>query len=104
MFCPVDGTGRRPATGGRIVWRSEPVSIRTERRAMELGIALSPDSRRDQGLCLNLGVGLNLNLPIFKRLSLGWDGSMRSWLHYETLYLLLAGLATDAYYQSASKY
>src|ERR1017187_1913261 len=31
---------------------------------------------------------------VFKRLSLGWDGSMRSWLHYETLYLLLAGLAT----------
>ncbi|MFI5360444.1 MAG: NrfD/PsrC family molybdoenzyme membrane anchor subunit [Elusimicrobiota bacterium] len=31
---------------------------------------------------------------IFQRLSLGWDGSMRSWLHYETLYLLLAGLAT----------
>ncbi len=63
--------GRRPATGGRILWRGEPVSIRTERRAMDLGIALSPESRRDQGLCLNLGVGLNINLPVFKRLSLG---------------------------------
>ncbi|RBP17665.1 monosaccharide ABC transporter ATP-binding protein (CUT2 family) [Roseiarcus fermentans] len=63
--------GRRPATGGRIVWRGEPVSIRSERRAMDLGIALSPESRRDQGLCLNLGVGLNINLPIFKRLSIG---------------------------------
>ena len=63
--------GRRPATAGRIVWRGEPVSIRTERRAMDLGIALSPESRRDQGLCLNLGVGLNINLPIFKRLSMG---------------------------------
>ena len=31
---------------------------------------------------------------LFRRLSLGWDGSMRSWLHYEALYLLLAGLAT----------
>ncbi len=27
-------------------------------------------------------------------LSLGWDGSMRTWLHYESVYLLLAGLAT----------
>ena len=45
--------------------------IRTERQAMDLGIALSPESRRDQGLCLNLGVGLNINLPIFKRLSIG---------------------------------
>lgn len=27
-------------------------------------------------------------------LSLGWVGSYRTWLHYETVYLLLAGLAT----------
>jgi ribose transport system ATP-binding protein len=30
-----------------------------------------PESRRDQGLCLNLGVGLNINLPIYKRLVKG---------------------------------
>jgi ribose transport system ATP-binding protein len=63
--------GRHPATGGRIVWRGRDVTIRTERQAMNLGIALSPESRRDQGLCLNLGVGLNINLPIFKLLSVG---------------------------------
>jgi ribose transport system ATP-binding protein len=63
--------GRHPATGGRIVWRGQDVRIRSERQAMNLGIALSPESRRDQGLCLNLGVGLNVNLPIFKRLSIG---------------------------------
>jgi ribose transport system ATP-binding protein len=63
--------GRHPATGGRILWRGEPVSIRSERQAMNLGIALSPESRRDQGLCLSLGVGMNINLPIFERLSLG---------------------------------
>jgi len=63
--------GRRPATSGRIVWRGKDVSIRNERQAMNLGIALSPESRRDQGLCLSLGVGLNINLPIFKLLSIG---------------------------------
>ena len=63
--------GRRPATGGRIVWRGKEVAIRNERQAMALGIALSPESRRDQGLCLHLGVDLNLNLPIFPRLSFG---------------------------------
>jgi len=63
--------GRHPASGGRISWRGRDVSIRNERQAMELGVALAPESRRDQGLCLNLGVGLNINLPIFKRLSLG---------------------------------
>ena len=38
---------------------------------MDLGIALGRESRRDQGLCLNLGIGLNINFPIFKRLSMG---------------------------------
>ena len=63
--------GRHPATSGRISWQGRDVSIRNERQAMDLGIALAPESRRDQGLCLNLGVGFNINLPIFKRLSLG---------------------------------
>lgn len=31
---------------------------------------------------------------IFAILSLGWNGSARTWLRYETVYLLLAGLAT----------
>jgi ribose transport system ATP-binding protein len=63
--------GRSPATSGRIVWQGKEVAIGNERTAMDLGIALAPESRRDQGLCLGLGVGFNINLPIFKRLSLG---------------------------------
>ena len=31
---------------------------------------------------------------LFGFFSLGWSGSMRTWLRYETVYLLLAGLAT----------
>jgi molybdopterin-containing oxidoreductase family membrane subunit len=31
---------------------------------------------------------------IYGLLSLGWNGSSRTWHHYETVYLLLAGLAT----------
>jgi len=63
--------GRHPATHGRVLWQGREVAIKNERQAMKLGIALSPESRRDQGLCLNLGVGLNINLAIFKKLSLG---------------------------------
>ena len=63
--------GRFPATSGQIVWQGKPVVIRSERAAMDLGIALAPESRRDQGLCLNLGVGFNINLPIFDRLTSG---------------------------------
>ena len=63
--------GRFPASSGEILWMGKPVVIRSERNAMDLGIALAPESRRDQGLCLNLGVGFNLNLPIFDRLTSG---------------------------------
>ncbi len=63
--------GRFPATAGEIAWHGVKVEIRSERRAMNLGIALAPESRRDQGLCLNLGVGFNINLPIYDRLSFG---------------------------------
>lgn len=63
--------GRQPTTSGDIQWMGKPVDIRNERTAMELGIALAPESRRDQGLCLNLSIGLNINLPVFGRLSHG---------------------------------
>jgi ribose transport system ATP-binding protein len=51
--------GRFAATAARSSGRA-PVAIRSERQAMDLGIALAPESRRDQGLCLNLGVGFNI--------------------------------------------
>ena len=61
--------GRFPTTAGRIFWNGRSVEIRREKDAISLGIALVPESRRDQGLCLNLGVGINLNLPIYHRLT-----------------------------------
>ena len=56
---------------GEIFWDGAKVDIRNERQAMDLGIALAPESRRDQGLCLNLPIGLNINLPVFGKLSSG---------------------------------
>ncbi len=64
--------GRFPKSGGQIFWKGQPVDIRREKDAISRGIALVPESRRDQGLCLNLGVGLNINLPIYKRLTNGF--------------------------------
>jgi ribose transport system ATP-binding protein len=61
--------GRFSKTGGQIFWKGKPVNIRKEKDAIGFGIALVPESRRDQGLCLNLPVSLNLNLPIYKRLT-----------------------------------
>ena len=63
--------GRFAKTGGRVFLGGEEVAIRNEADAIRRGIALVPESRRDQGLCLNLGVGLNVNLPIYDRLARG---------------------------------
>jgi ribose transport system ATP-binding protein len=63
--------GRSPARSGEIIWNGKPVVIRNERAALNLGIALAPESRRDQGLALSMPVGFNLNLPILRRLSTG---------------------------------
>lgn len=61
--------GRQPKTAGRVSLRGAPVTITSEADAIRNGIVLVPESRRDQGLCLNLDVGFNLALPIFHRLS-----------------------------------
>ena len=63
--------GRFAKTGGRVFLNGEEVAIKNEADAIARGIALVPESRRDQGLCLNLAVGHNLNLPIFDRLTRG---------------------------------
>ncbi len=61
--------GRFRSTAGTVEWQGRPVHIRREAQAIALGMALVPESRRDQGLCLNLAVGTNLNLSIFDRLT-----------------------------------
>ena len=61
--------GRQRKTGGEMFWRGGPLRVRHEKDAIRRGIALVPESRRDQGLCLNLGVSHNVNLPIFERLT-----------------------------------
>ncbi|RYE87321.1 MAG: sugar ABC transporter ATP-binding protein, partial [Hyphomicrobiales bacterium] len=63
--------GRTRKTAGETLWKGRPVEISDERVAIGLGMALAPESRRDQGLCLNLPIGLNLNLPIYDRLTRG---------------------------------
>ena len=62
--------GRRKRTAGKVTWRGKPLRIRSERDAVKAGIALLPESRRDQGVCLNLPVRLNLNLASYPSVSL----------------------------------
>ena len=55
----------------RFYGRGKPVDIRNEGQAIKLGIALLPESRRDQGLSLNMPIGFNINLPIYDRITHG---------------------------------
>jgi ribose transport system ATP-binding protein len=69
--------GRNPKTAGDIFWKGQRVDVRNERQAIALGIAMAPESRRDQGLNLNLPIGFNINLPIYDRLTHGITISAR---------------------------
>jgi ribose transport system ATP-binding protein len=68
--------GRTRKNAGDVKLKGKPVDFRREADAIESGIVLLPESRRDQGLCLNLPVGFNLNLPVFHKISTG--GLIRS--------------------------
>jgi ribose transport system ATP-binding protein len=61
--------GRYKRSGGTILWRGQAVRMRNESEAIGHGLALLPESRRDQGLCLNQSVTTNINLAIYRRLS-----------------------------------
>ncbi|MEQ9180112.1 MAG: sugar ABC transporter ATP-binding protein [Nitratireductor sp.] len=61
--------GRRRRTAGQVTIGGRALKGVNEAEAIAAGIVLLPESRRDQGLCLNLDVGFNLTLPIFRRLS-----------------------------------
>ena len=69
--CSACSAASRRSRRANLVAGRDSLESAASAEAMELGIALLPESRRDQGLCLNLGVGFNLNLPIFERLSRG---------------------------------
>lgn len=54
---------------GKIYINGRPVTIRSPRQAMALGIGLLPEDRKKQGLVLSMGGRHNLSLPILDRLS-----------------------------------
>ena len=61
--------GRQRTRKGHMTFKGARYAPRNVADAIDHGIALVPESRRDQGLCLNLSVGLNINLAVFRRLS-----------------------------------
>ena len=55
--------GVRQMDGGEIYWKGQPTGRLTPRKATELGMALVPESRKEQGLVLGQGGRANISLP-----------------------------------------
>ncbi len=55
--------GVRQADSGKLFWQGQEVSFPTPRQAIDMGLSLVPESRKEQGLVLNMGGRENTSLP-----------------------------------------
>ncbi|MGH1477516.1 MAG: sugar ABC transporter ATP-binding protein [Geminicoccales bacterium] len=55
--------GVRQPDAGALFWKGEPVDFPSPRQAIALGMSLVPESRKEQGLVLNMGGCQNTTLP-----------------------------------------
>jgi len=55
--------GVRKADGGKIFWKSGEIDLPTPRQSIDMGMALVPESRKEQGLVLMMGGRENTSLP-----------------------------------------
>lgn len=90
--------GRTKSTGGSVRRGGSTIMIRHERDAIEAGIALIPESRRYEGLCLDLDVASNIslaNLPALGRFGV-LDGGEERRRARQWMGLLKIAAASDA--------
>jgi rhamnose transport system ATP-binding protein len=59
--------GIEPATSGTILLDGKPVSVRSPREGMNLGIAYVSEDRRQLGLVLPIAIFANITLPVLRR-------------------------------------
>ena len=59
--------GIEPATSGTILMGGKPVTIRSARDGMNLGIAYVSEDRRQLGLVLPMSIFANITLPVLRR-------------------------------------
>ncbi len=59
--------GIEPATSGTIALAGNPVTVRTAREGMNLGIAYVSEDRRQLGLVLPISIFANITLPVLRR-------------------------------------
>ncbi len=61
--------GRVKSTSGDAQLHGKQFKPKSVADAVKNGVALIPESRRIQGLCLSMPVGFNINLPSYRRIS-----------------------------------
>lgn len=61
--------GIRNPDSGTFYWHGKPVSIEKPQTAIQLGISLVPENRKEQGLMIGLSGRANMSLPILDRIS-----------------------------------
>jgi ABC-type sugar transport system ATPase subunit len=74
--------GADPVLAGEIKIEGKPVSFPSPTEAIEAGIALCPEDRKDQGLVLFRSIKDNIGMPVLRKLSKGifLDNKMRETL------------------------
>jgi ribose transport system ATP-binding protein len=55
--------GVRRACSGKLFWQGREIPFPTPRQAIDMGMSLVPESRKEQGLVLNMGGRENTSLP-----------------------------------------
>lgn len=63
--------GVKPKTQGEIVFKGKEISPRTPREAIDHGIALVPEDRKNQGALLDIDIRNNISMAILNRISKG---------------------------------
>ena len=56
---------------GKIIYKGKEINPKSPREAIDLGIALVPEDRKNQGALLETGIRENICMPILKRISRG---------------------------------
>ena len=71
--------GADPVLGGEIYLEGKPVKFKSPKDAIEAGIALCPEDRKDQGLVLWRSIKDNVSMPVLKKVRKGLfiDDSIR---------------------------
>jgi rhamnose transport system ATP-binding protein len=59
--------GIEPATSGTILLDGKPITVRSPREGMKLGIAYVSEDRRQLGLVLQMAIFANITLPVLRR-------------------------------------